>query len=212
MVITGFVNVHRARCQTVSTQWSYWLLSWSHLRSLVSWILNTSLFKFPFIISCIIFDTYCIKLTLIIHNKFISAIGSFADEPEKLVNGTPTSIQRYSHCISIRTSNSHMCGGSIISSRFILTAGHCVAPLLSDASLRSRAVVVSGTTYLNSGGQSHKITKLHLHPSYKDTSGRPAGYDIGIIEVRLLDIHRAYIPITCISPSFYYFCFDHKIL
>jgi len=85
-----------------------------------------------------------------------SFAGVYSDEPEKLVNGIPASIQKHPHCISLRDNNNHLCGGSIIDSCYILTAGHCVYHLLSDNSLKS-VTVVSGTTYLNTGRQAYKV-------------------------------------------------------
>ncbi|KYN05948.1 Serine protease 42 [Cyphomyrmex costatus] len=77
-----------------------------------------------------------------------SFAGVYGDEPDKLVNGIPTSIQEYPHCVSLRNNNNHLCGGSIIDSRYILTAGHCVASLLYDRSRLQSTFVVTDTTYL----------------------------------------------------------------
>lgn len=107
----------------------------------------------------------------------------YGDEPDKLVNGIPANIEDYPHCVSIRTNNNHFCGGSIIGDRYILTAGHCVAPLLQDSSLRKSVTVVTGTTYLNSGGESHKVEKLWYHDSYNPRALGRGPYDIGLIKV-----------------------------
>lgn len=81
-----------------------------------------------------------------------------------------------------------MCGGSIISSLHILTAAHCVEPLIKNDRLRQSITIVSGTTLLNSGGQAHGISRMWCHESYNpNTPGRDAGFDIGLIKVRILD-------------------------
>jgi len=112
----------------------------------------------------------------------LAIAGVYADEPEKLVNGTPTSIEEYPHAVSIRTNNNHMCGGSIISERHILTAAHCIVPLLDNDKLRQALTIVSGTTLLNSGGEQHKVSRMWYHENYNPDSG-DGSYDIGLIEL-----------------------------
>lgn len=115
------------------------------------------------------------------------AVGVYADEPERLVNGIPINIEQYPQAVSIQsTQNSHMCGGSIISSLHILTAAHCVEPLIKNDRLRQSVTIVSGTTMLNSGGQAHRISRMWYHESYNPNApGRDAGFDIGLIKVRI---------------------------
>ncbi|KAL0102756.1 hypothetical protein PUN28_018214 [Cardiocondyla obscurior] len=108
----------------------------------------------------------------------------YGDEPDKLVNGIPTTIQEYPHCVSLRQGNSHFCGGSIIGDRFIVTAAHCVESLIRSPLQRAAVTVVTGTTYLNSGGQSYRLENVWRHESYNPN--HPAGrgpYDIGLIKL-----------------------------
>ncbi|XP_050448697.1 chymotrypsin-1-like [Cataglyphis hispanica] len=114
----------------------------------------------------------------------LTILGVHAEEPEKLVSGVPTSIEQYPHAVSIRINNNHFCGGSIISNYFIVTAGHCVAPLLQNANLRGGLTVVTGTTYLSSGGEAHKVARMWYHENYNpNTPGRDAGFDIGLLKL-----------------------------
>ncbi|XP_018303724.1 chymotrypsin-1-like [Mycetomoellerius zeteki] len=110
-----------------------------------------------------------------------SFTGIYGDESEKLVNGIPTSIQQYPHCVSLRNDNKHFCGGNIIDSRYILTAGHCVA-FLVHKSLRQSLTVVTGTTYLNTDGQDYKIEQVWCHENYDPFDTR-SPHDIGLIKV-----------------------------
>jgi len=129
-----------------------------------------------------------LKITPSIYNIYICThtythiyfSGVYADAPDKLVNGIPTNIELYPYAISIRTYNHHMCGGSIISPQHIITAAHCVYPLLHDASLRQSITVVSGTSTLSSGGSIHKVANMYAHERY---SPYGYGHDIGIIKV-----------------------------
>jgi len=113
----------------------------------------------------------------------LAVVGVYGDEPDKLVNGIPAKIEDYPHCVSIRVNNNHMCGGSIIDKQYILTAAHCVVPLLQDSRLRQAATVVTGTTYLSKDGQNYKIEKLWHHEKYNLRALGRSPYDIGIIKL-----------------------------
>ncbi|XP_011156956.1 chymotrypsin-1-like [Solenopsis invicta] len=110
----------------------------------------------------------------------LAVVGVYGDEPEKLVNAIPSSINEYPHCVSMRNRGQHMCGGSIIGPKHVLTAAHCVQ------NLPSSVTIVSGTSLLNQGGESHRIEKVFAHENYNpyDPSGR-GPYDIALI--KLLD-------------------------
>jgi len=79
-----------------------------------------------------------------------------------------------------------MCGGNMISSLHILTAAHCAYPIITDSGLRQTVTIVSGTTWLNSGGEAHRISQIWYHESYNpNIPGRDIGYDIGLIKVQI---------------------------
>ncbi|XP_018377214.1 PREDICTED: chymotrypsin-2-like [Trachymyrmex cornetzi] len=113
----------------------------------------------------------------------LAVLGVYGDEPNKLVNGIPTTIEKNPHCVSLRINNSHFCGGSIIGSQYILTAGHCVAPLFSDDSLRKSVTVVTGTTYLDKGGQVYNVEKLWHHDNYNPRALGRGPHDMGLIKL-----------------------------
>uniref|UniRef100_A0A1A9WVH8 Peptidase S1 domain-containing protein n=1 Tax=Glossina brevipalpis TaxID=37001 RepID=A0A1A9WVH8_9MUSC len=63
---------------------------------------------------------------VILYFLLIKIINGFT--VERVVNGTDSSITRYPFTVSMRgATGSHKCGGSIIASRYILTAAHCVS-------------------------------------------------------------------------------------
>lgn len=50
---------------------------------------------------------------------------TYAPSP-RIVGGTRAQTGQFPHQISLRRRGSHTCGGSILSSTYILTAAHCV--------------------------------------------------------------------------------------
>ena len=65
--------------------------------------------------------------------------------------------------VSLRTvsSNSHFCGGTIHTIRYVFTAAHCVAQKVS-----LNVKVVAGSTLLSSGGISYSVSTITSHPNY----------------------------------------------
>lgn len=100
------------------------------------------------------------------------------------MNGIRTSIGTYPFAISMRLGKDHFCGGALISDRYILTAGHCLEFFDSEPHLKNKLTVVTGTTFLNAGGEAHRVERMRYHEKYQITeSGRPNGFDIGIVKV-----------------------------
>ncbi|KAF5298018.1 hypothetical protein FQR65_LT09829 [Abscondita terminalis] len=87
-----------------------------------------------------------------------------ATPADRIVGGQPASILAYPYQVSLRsTSNSHFCGGSIISNKWILTAAHCL-----NGRTPSEVIVVVGTNNLNSGGVPYGVAEFISHSSYNE--------------------------------------------
>ncbi|XP_046747997.1 chymotrypsin-1-like [Diprion similis] len=96
---------------------------------------------------------------------------------DRIVGGTNAADGAYPYQVSLRISNSHFCGGSIINQRWILTAAHCITSYQSNP---SRIQVVVGTNKLNEGGDVYVAVRAIPHPRYSSLLIRN---DVALIEV-----------------------------
>ncbi|XP_078052124.1 transmembrane protease serine 9-like [Augochlora pura] len=101
-----------------------------------------------------------------------------ADAPEKLVGATDAQPGEFPYMVSLRIGGSHVCGGAIISVDHVLTAAHCVNALLQATDDIS---VVSGTIYLDQGGEFHGVASMIAHPNY-DPNSQPNN-DVGVVKL-----------------------------
>lgn len=100
------------------------------------------------------------------------------------------------HQVSLRRkqTNKHICGGSIISSIWILTAAHCTVGY--D---RSYFVAVVGTLTLDAGGDYYDIEKIFNHEMHVPHT---ISHDIALLKVvREFDANAPYKPIA-LSDSY----------
>ncbi|XP_015602365.1 chymotrypsin-1 [Cephus cinctus] len=79
----------------------------------------------------------------------------------RIVGGTTAKISDFPYQVSIRISGFHICGGSILNNRWLLTAAHCIVKYKpADITL------VVGTNYLSTGGIAYKANSIILHMDY----------------------------------------------
>lgn len=91
------------------------------------------------------------------HRFDLSAI----EDQTRIVNGSDARIGQFPHQVSLRDreKNEHFCGGSIISTKWILTAAHCVYSLSP-----SSFIAYVGSNELDNGGIVYDIKGKYLHP------------------------------------------------
>ncbi|XP_069679934.1 trypsin beta-like [Periplaneta americana] len=79
----------------------------------------------------------------------------------RIVGGQPADIADYPYQLSFQYLGSHMCGASIISEIWVVTAAHCVDDVSpSSASFRA------GSSIRGSGGSVHQASALIANPNY----------------------------------------------
>ncbi|CAF0786021.1 unnamed protein product [Rotaria sordida] len=112
----------------------------------------------------------------------------------KIIGGETAASQTWGWAASLRytSSDSHFCGGSIISDSHILTAAHCTQRLNFPSSVR----VYVGSIDLFSGGQVREVSKIYNHPNYSPSNYRN---DIAILKLSSpLNLDQAGIDLVCL--------------
>ncbi|GJQ80524.1 hypothetical protein Trydic_g12415 [Trypoxylus dichotomus] len=94
----------------------------------------------------------------------------------RVVGGSAAPSAAYPFIVSLRsTSNSHFCGGSILSQQWVLSAAHCLI-----GSSASNVVAVVGTNTLTSGGIRSRASRLIAHQNYDIVT---IANDVGVIQL-----------------------------
>jgi secreted trypsin-like serine protease len=85
---------------------------------------------------------------------------------KRIVGGAPASIKDFPYLVSIKQkSGGHLCGGTIIDKRLVLTAAHCFRPEERPADFS-----VSAGSVHHEKGKVHKIDTIVSHPNFTDGS------------------------------------------
>ncbi|EFA02791.1 serine protease P76 precursor [Tribolium castaneum] len=93
----------------------------------------------------------------------------------RIIGGSSISISSVPWQVSLQYYGSHICGGSIISAKYIVTAAHC-----TDGLTAAQLSIRAGTSSRGSGGQVSSVARIYQHSSY---NSRTIDYDISILEL-----------------------------
>ncbi|XP_043267894.1 trypsin-2-like [Venturia canescens] len=106
-------------------------------------------------------------------------VGSFGFVPippfpdQRIVGGIPTTIAQHPHQASLQYYGSHYCGASIISNKWVISAGHC-----AGGSASSYGISVGSN--LKKGGLVYDVKRVVRNPQY---NGYTIDYDIALFEI-----------------------------
>lgn len=93
-----------------------------------------------------------------------------------IFQGDNTTIEEHPHQVSLNFRGFFICGGSIISRFFVLTAARCLENF-------NALTVRAGSTYIGKGGKLYKVRLIIIHEDYRfNWQGIPV-YNIGLIRV-----------------------------
>uniref|UniRef100_A0A182RA59 Peptidase S1 domain-containing protein n=1 Tax=Anopheles funestus TaxID=62324 RepID=A0A182RA59_ANOFN len=110
----------------------------------------------------------------------------------RIVGGSKTTIENVPYQVSLRYFNNHICGGSIISHSWVLTAAHCLDWYPNNDEISVRA----GSTYQSTGGSLHAVFYYYLHDQYDMAEFQ---WDVATVRVRTPMVSgpaRAPIPLS----------------
>ncbi|XP_061398828.1 trypsin delta-like [Musca vetustissima] len=115
-------------------------------------------------------------LTLMVGVIYFVAPGVFAANnvtssviPDpRIVAGSTAKDGQFPYQVALNIGKSFTCGGSIISSNYVVTAAHCVSSGIRPRPIpASRLNVRVGSRFYNSGGEVVGISEVKIHPSYR---------------------------------------------
>lgn len=112
------------------------------------------------------------KIILVI----LAAIGEGFGQSARIVGGTAGDISQVPYQVSLQYRSEHFCGGSIISTTYILSAAHCIIGREQNS-----FSVRMGSNFHNTGGIITAISAAIKHPNYKPSK---ENYDFSLLRLK----------------------------
>uniref|UniRef100_A0A2A4JRB9 Peptidase S1 domain-containing protein n=1 Tax=Heliothis virescens TaxID=7102 RepID=A0A2A4JRB9_HELVI len=89
-----------------------------------------------------------------------------APSTSRIIGGESTTIETYPSMVQVLADAQFICGGSLVTSRHVLSAAHCFVDNFGYVISASRVAIRMGTTFVNTGGSLHEVSRIIVHESY----------------------------------------------
>ncbi|XP_073840969.1 seminase-like [Musca autumnalis] len=94
----------------------------------------------------------------------------------RIVGGDATTIDKAKYLVYLRVNGKFICGGSLVSTKFVITAAHCI-----DGVNPSKVIVVGGATRLSEPGVRRGVTKIIKPQNYNKP--KPYHMDVAVLKL-----------------------------
>jgi len=113
---------------------------------------------------------------------------SFADEVEeddgdRIIVGTRASQGEIPYQVSLQVNGRHMCGGTIIADKWVVTAGHCVAHQGEVIPAEQIKIIYGSTSLRSPRNRPVQVTRVIIHPNYTPDSTNNSN-DITLLQLQ----------------------------
>ncbi|XP_024919465.1 transmembrane protease serine 3 [Cynoglossus semilaevis] len=156
------------------------LVSFSSNHSLITKLQNTTVFSKTQCSSGAVTTLKCLEC------------GSRPQYSARIVGGNISKVGQFPWQVSLHHRSEHLCGGSIITSRWIVTAAHCVYGF-ADPSMW--VVHVGLTDQPDNGAQSLTVERIVYHANYRP---KKLEYDIALMKLTLPLIFNGFVEPICL--------------
>jgi secreted trypsin-like serine protease len=119
---------------------------------------------------------------------------------DKIVGGSMARVGDHGWQVQMNYGGRHMCGGSLVNCRWVVTAAHCTAGKTSSLYLNSYDIVIGSHDRINKETHaiSVKVTGIYNHASYNSAT---MDNDIALMKLASCVSYTDYILPVCISRS-----------
>ncbi|XP_058054370.1 trypsin 3A1-like [Anopheles bellator] len=94
----------------------------------------------------------------------------------RIVGGSEVNIANFPYQLSLRQNGAHICGASVISSNYALSAAHCTFPVPPVSAITFRG----GSSDRTTGGILFQAAEIINHPSYNDGT---LDFDVCVVRI-----------------------------
>nr|P35037.5 RecName: Full=Trypsin-3; Flags: Precursor [Anopheles gambiae] len=136
--------------------------------------------KIAILLAVLVVAVACAQARVALKHRSVQALPRFLPRPKydvghRIVGGFEIDVSETPYQVSLQYFNSHRCGGSVLNSKWILTAAHCTVNL-QPSSLAVRL----GSSRHASGGTVVRVARVLEHPNYDDST---IDYDFSLMEL-----------------------------